>query len=99
MTELETERTWTFPDGVTRNLPHVIPMDSKGRRPVVIVDGLHVKYRVYSSGKAIKKSATGLLKSPRGIRVVHALKGVSFTAYENESTRFPDRTCSASAQR
>ena len=57
-----------------------------GRRPVVIVDDLHVKYRVYASGKAIRKNVTGLLKnSGRGIRVVHALKGVSFTAYENES--------------
>jgi teichoic acid transport system ATP-binding protein len=60
--------------------------DAAGRRPVVIVDDLHVKYRVYASGKAIKKNAGGLLQSSgRGIRVVHALKGVSFTAYENES--------------
>jgi len=57
-----------------------------GRRPVVIVDDLHVKYRVYSSGKAIKRNTRGVLKAPsRGIRVVHALKGVSFVAYENES--------------
>ena len=83
--ELELPRTMVFPDGVERQLPWVIPMPSEGRKPVVIVDDLHVKYRVYSSGKAIKRNATGLLKSNRGIRIVHALKGVSFTAYENES--------------
>lgn len=56
------------------------------RRPVVVVDDLHVKYRVFASGKAMKKSKGGLLqRSRRGIREVHALKGVSFVAYENES--------------
>lgn len=56
------------------------------RRPVVIVDDLHVKYRVFASGKAVKKSRGGLLQSSgRGIREVHALKGISFVAYENES--------------
>ncbi len=56
-----------------------------GRRPVVIVDDLHVEYRVFSSGKAAGSARNGLLKKTRGIRTVHALKGVSFTAYENES--------------
>ena len=57
------------------------------RRPVVIVDELHVKYRVYASGKAIKGgSQAGLLANARrGVREVHALKGISFVAYENES--------------
>ena len=56
------------------------------RRPVVVVDDLHVTYRVFSSGKAVKKSRGGLLKATgRGIREVHALRGVSFVAYENES--------------
>mgnify|MGYP003378775631 CR=1 FL=1 len=58
----------------------------EARRPVVIVDGLHIKYRVFSSGKAVRNSKTGLLtKTRRGIRTVHALKGVTFVAYENES--------------
>ncbi|MDQ7991673.1 MAG: ABC transporter ATP-binding protein [Propionicimonas sp.] len=57
-----------------------------GRRPVVVVDNLDVKYRVYASGKAVKNAQTGMLaKAKRGLRVVHALKGVSFVAYENES--------------
>lgn len=57
------------------------------RRPAVIVDGLHVTYRAYSSGKAAKKGSKGglLNRTRRGVREVHALKGVSFVAYENES--------------
>lgn len=57
------------------------------RQPVVIVDDLHVKYQVYSSGKAVGNAgARRLLQSKvRGLRTVHALKGISFVAYENES--------------
>lgn len=56
------------------------------RKPVVVVDDLYVTYRVFSSGRAVKKSRGGLLKqSGRGIRAVEALRGVSFVAYENES--------------
>ena len=57
------------------------------RRPVVVVDDLHVKYRVHAGGRAAvgASGSAGLLTRTRGIRTVHALKGVSFTAYENES--------------
>ena len=58
------------------------------RRPVVVVDQLHVKYRVYSSGKAVRSDDLGrklLHRGTGGMRTVHALKGVSFVAYENES--------------
>ncbi|HEY3340067.1 MAG TPA: ABC transporter ATP-binding protein [Propionicimonas sp.] len=56
------------------------------RVPVVIVDDLHVKYRVFASGRAARRTKTGLLsRTQGGIRYVHALKGVSFTAYQNES--------------
>ena len=58
------------------------------RRPVVIVDNLHVKYRVYSSGRAASAHETSrrlLRRATRGIRVVHALQGISLVAYENES--------------
>ena len=58
---------------------------SAPRTPVVIVDDLHVTYRVYASGKAAKGDGSGILTKTRGIREVHALKGVSFVAYENES--------------
>ncbi|MGP4991803.1 ABC transporter ATP-binding protein [Glutamicibacter ardleyensis] len=57
------------------------------RQPVVIVDNLHVKYQVFSSGKAVGAAgARRLLQANmRGMRTVHALKGISFVAYENES--------------
>ena len=56
----------------------------EARVPVVVVDDLH-KYRVFASGKAAGAARSGLLNMTRGIREVHALKGVSFTAYENET--------------
>jgi teichoic acid transport system ATP-binding protein len=56
-------------------------------RPTVIVDGLHVTYRVYATGKAAKERTKLLKRSPsmRRIREVHALRGVSFTAYEGDA--------------
>lgn len=55
-------------------------------RPVVVVDNLHVKYRVWASGRAAGGVGAGLVnRTPRGIREVHALRGVSFVAHENES--------------
>lgn len=58
-------------------------MDASERKPVVIVDGVHVKYQVFASGKAVGSSKLG--RTTRGVRTVHALKGVSFVAFENES--------------
>lgn len=55
------------------------------RRPSVIVDELHIVYRAYGSGKAAKSKGGVLQRTRRGIREVHALRGVSFVAYENES--------------
>ncbi|GAA0202878.1 ABC transporter ATP-binding protein [Glutamicibacter creatinolyticus] len=72
--------------GEQENPPSAIQIDSD-RKPVVIVDDLHVKYEVYSSGKAVGTAgARRLLQSKiKGMRTVHALKGISFVAYENES--------------
>jgi len=58
--------------------------------PVVIVDDVYVDYKVYASGRAIRRKDRGsnLLnnKSSRaGMRIVNALKGISFVAHENES--------------
>ena len=63
-----------------------VEISPDGRRPVVFVEDLHVRYKVYSSGKSAG-SAGGrrLMTKTRGLREVHAVKGVSFTAYENES--------------
>ncbi len=57
----------------------------QGKNPVVIVDDLHVTFRVYATGRRAGSARSGLLNVTRGIREVKALKGVSFIAYENES--------------
>ncbi|POX36184.1 teichoic acid ABC transporter ATP-binding protein, partial [Streptomyces sp. Ru73] len=60
------------------------------RIPTVIADDLHIVYRVYGSG-AGRGSATAALnriirrKPSTGVREVHAVKGVTFTAYRGES--------------
>jgi teichoic acid transport system ATP-binding protein len=56
------------------------------RLPVVIVDDLHVEYKVFATGKrATEADRGGLLRRAKRTRTVHALRGVSFTAYENDS--------------
>lgn len=65
----------------------VFQTDKDGRQPVVVVQDLHVKYKVFSSGKAVGAAGMGglLKRGMRGLREVHALKGITFVAYENES--------------
>ncbi|EFQ82663.1 ABC transporter, ATP-binding protein [Aeromicrobium marinum DSM 15272] len=60
---------------------------STERRPTVVVDDVHVTYRVHATGKAAAGVDTrgGLLRRARSTRTVHALRGVSFTAHENDS--------------
>ncbi|WP_062137658.1 ABC transporter ATP-binding protein [Demequina aestuarii] len=53
-------------------------------RPTVVVDDVHVNYKTFASGKAAANNRQ-LLRRQRGVRIVHALKGVTFTAYEGES--------------
>jgi teichoic acid transport system ATP-binding protein len=57
------------------------------RKPTVVVDRLQVRYRVYATGTRAKDRTKLLKRSPsmRRMREVHALKGVSFTAYEGEA--------------
>jgi len=59
------------------------------RRPTVIVDDVHITYRVYASGKRMEESdgviGGRLRKGIRGAREVHAVRGVSFTAHEGET--------------
>ncbi|MEV6791851.1 ABC transporter ATP-binding protein [Streptomyces sp. NPDC051320] len=58
--------------------------------PTVIVDDVHIVYKVYGSG-AGKGTATSALnrivsRKPRpGVREVHAVKGVSFVAHRGEA--------------
>ena len=62
-------------------------MSTDGRKAAVIVDDVHVEYKVLATGKRAqgKDAQRHLLKRGRQTRRVHALKGVSFTAYEGDS--------------
>jgi teichoic acid transport system ATP-binding protein len=59
----------------------------KPGKPTVIVDDVHVTYRVYASGRPAKE-ASFLRKratSMRRLHEVHAVRGISFTAHEGEA--------------
>lgn len=58
--------------------------ESPDRRLTVVVDDVFVDYRSYSSGKAVGNERY-LFRRQRGLRVVHALRGVSFAVREGES--------------
>ena len=62
-------------------------MSTEARRPAVVVDDVHVEYQVLATGKRASgdDAARRLLQRRRSTRTVHALRGVSFTAYENDS--------------
>jgi teichoic acid transport system ATP-binding protein len=54
------------------------------RRPTVIVDDVHVVYKV-KSDRAKSSSRSRLLSGPPRRSEVHAVRGVSFVAYQGES--------------
>ncbi|CAM5673498.1 ABC transporter ATP-binding protein [Streptomyces spiroverticillatus] len=67
--------------------------NNKGRVPTVIADDVHIVYRVNTGGGG-KGGATAALNrilrgkkvdEVRGVRKVHAVRGVSFTAYRGEA--------------
>jgi teichoic acid transport system ATP-binding protein len=58
--------------------------------PMVVVDDLHVVYRVYGAGGDKGTAATALLRMMRrqrrpSIREVHAIRGISFVAYRGDA--------------
>jgi teichoic acid transport system ATP-binding protein len=58
--------------------------------PMVVVDDLHVVYRVYGAGGDRSTAATALLRMVRrrrrpSIREVHAIRGISFVAYRGDA--------------
>src|SRR5580704_17947770 len=58
--------------------------------PMVVVDDLHVVYRVYGRGADRGTAAAGLLrmlgrKRRASIREVHAIRGMSFVAYRGDA--------------
>ena len=64
------------------------PQPPTDRKPVVIVDDVHVEYKVFATGKrptAADRRSKVLRARGKQMPTVHALKGVSFTAYEQDS--------------
>ncbi|SEJ59233.1 ABC transporter ATP-binding protein [Demequina mangrovi] len=57
---------------------------TEASKPTVVVDNLHIDYKTFASGKAAN-DRRALMQRQRGVRVVHALKGVSFVVHEGES--------------
>jgi teichoic acid transport system ATP-binding protein len=58
--------------------------------PMVVVDDLHIVYRVYGAGGDRGTAATALLrimgrKTRGNIREVHAIRGISFVAYRGDA--------------
>jgi teichoic acid transport system ATP-binding protein len=64
---------------------------ARGRIPTIVVDDVHVIYRVYGAGTpgsgspvaGLRRILTGT-RAPR-VREVHAIKGVTLTAYQGEA--------------
>lgn len=61
------------------------------REPIVVVDDLHIVYRVYGAGSAGKgTAATALMRILRRqrrpqMKEVHAIRGISFVAYRGDA--------------
>jgi len=78
------------PDAVSEQDRLRAPGSTPGARPTVIVDDLHITYRVFATGRPAgqRDNQNWLLKrspSMRRAREVHAVRGISFTAYEGEA--------------
>jgi teichoic acid transport system ATP-binding protein len=58
--------------------------DASKSKPVVVVDDVHVIYKVFGTGKKARGVNASLAKKTR-MREVHAVKGVSFVVYEGET--------------
>ncbi|QNS05894.1 ABC transporter ATP-binding protein [Streptomyces xanthii] len=70
------------------------PVQDQGPVPTVIVDGVDIVYRVHGTGAgrgtataALSRIVGGKKKAERraGVRTVHAVRNVSFTAYRGEA--------------
>lgn len=57
------------------------------KKPVVVVDNVHVIYKVFPGGKRVGGARVKNVKVSKKVKLreVHAVKGVSFTIYEGES--------------
>lgn len=60
------------------------------RTPTVVVDDVHIVYKVHNAKPSANSPASGLRRmlagaKTRAVREVHAVKGVSFAAYEGDA--------------
>lgn len=57
------------------------------KKPVVVVDDVHVIYKVFPGGKRVGGAGVKSVRVSKKVKLreVHAVKGVSFTIYEGES--------------
>lgn len=63
------------------------PKPAPQQKPVVVVDDVHITYKVFASGRRATRGSAGggLFSKKMNLREVHAVKGVSFTIFEGES--------------
>jgi teichoic acid transport system ATP-binding protein len=62
----------------------MVATDAVKGKPVVVVDDVHVIYKVFGTGKKANGAKSSQAKKTR-MREVHAVKGVSFVVYEGET--------------
>lgn len=62
----------------------MVATDASKGKPVVVVDDVHVIYKVFGTGKKARGVKDAQAKKTR-MREVHAVKGVSFVVYEGET--------------
>ena len=62
----------------------MVATDAPKGKPVVVVDDVHVIYKVFGTGKKAK-AVNGTQAKKARMREVHAVKGVSFVVYEGET--------------
>ena len=62
----------------------MVATDATKSKPVVVVDDVHVIYKVFGTGKKAGAAQGNQAKKTR-MREVHAVKGVSFVVYEGET--------------
>ncbi|MGI8335683.1 ABC transporter ATP-binding protein [Actinomadura scrupuli] len=83
-------RSTAVDEVLTKTAAPAAPTPSGVRVPTVIVDGVHVVYKIHGAGAGRGSATAALSRMLRGrrspaIREVHAVRGVSFTAYRGEA--------------
>jgi teichoic acid transport system ATP-binding protein len=71
----------------TDTTPDTTPVAPADRPATIVLDDVHVTYRVLAGGQRAKETRRLLRRSttPRRLREVHAVKGISLVAHEGEA--------------